>query len=127
QLAGLRALPPIRSHLVDQVRAQLRMPDLRPQIVRRIEARIHIPEVAIRRIVNARRGSEPLLIVLARQARVLEGAPEGQLEAKLGRVAAEEERLQEDRPLRVLRRLLIGETEVLGMPARLSRNRLADV
>ena len=54
-------------------------------------------------------------------------APELELELELRRVAAEEQRLEEDRRLGVLLSLLVREPEVLGVPARLSRDRLDDV
>ena len=53
--------------------------------------------------------------------------PEVELELELRDVAAEQQRLEEDRRLGVLGRLLVGEAEVLGVPFGLARDRLEDV
>ena len=68
-----------------------------------------------------------LRVAAGRAAVVGVAAPEVELVAQLRGVAAEEERLEEDGRLGVLGRLLVVEPEVLGMPARLARDRLDDV
>src|SRR4029453_3627621 len=57
---------------------------------------------------------------------LVEAAPEVELEAELGGVAAIEQRLEEGGRLGVLLRLLVREPEVLGGPAGLARDRLED-
>ena len=88
--------PPVLADLVDQVRAKLRVPDPGAEIVGRVEAGIHVGEVAVGRVANARRGGQPLGVVVARQAGLVEVGPEVDLELKLRRVAPKQEGLEED-------------------------------
>src|SRR5439155_24119092 len=80
-----------------------------------------------RPVEDSGRGGQPLGVADRRTTVRSEPGPEVQLEAQLRRVAPVEERFEEDRRLGVRRRLLVGEPEVLGMPAWLARDRLEDV
>ena len=126
-LARLRAAPPVLAHLADEMLPQLRGADPGAEVVGRVEAGVHVGEVVLRRIADARGAGEPLGVAAGRPAVVAEAAPELELELELRRVAAEEQRLEEDRCFGILVRLLVGEPEVLGVPARLSRDRFHDV
>src|ERR671910_1672006 len=126
-LARLRPPPPILAHLACEVAAELRRADPRAQVVGRVEARVHIGEIVLIRVPDPGRLGQPLRIAVGGRADLGIAAPEVELELQLRRVPAEEERLEEDRRLRILLRLLVGEIEVLGVPARLPRDRLDDV
>ncbi len=66
-------------------------------------------------------------VVVAGEAGLLEVGPEAQLVLKLGRIAPVQERLEEDRRLGIRPSVLVAEAEVLRVPARFTRDRLADV
>src|SRR5439155_10489248 len=97
------------------------------QVVGGVEAGVHVREVRVRTVEDAGRGGQPLRVAGRRPAVLREPAPELELELQLRRVAAVEERFEEDGRLRVRRRLLVGEPEVARVPARLARDRLEDV
>ena len=103
------------------------MPDPRAQVVRGVETGIHVGEMTVCVIPQAGRLGEPPRVTFVRRSRVRELGPELELELELRRVAAEEERLEEDRRLGVLARVVVRKIEVLRVPARLARDRLADV
>src|SRR5919204_5044343 len=127
ELAGLGAPPPVLADLAHEVRAELRRADPGAQVVGRVEARVHVREEPVRAVAHPGRGAQELRIAVRRPAVLGEPRPEVELVAQLGDVAVEEERLEEDRRLRVLGRLLVGEAEVLRMPVRLAGDRLEDV
>ena len=127
QVAGLAAAPPVLADLGDEVRAQLGRADPGAQVVGRVEAGVHVREVRVRAVADAGRLGQRLLVAVGRAAVLGEAAPEGELEAQLRLVAAEEQRLEEGRRLGVLRGLRVGEAEVARVPLGLPRDRLADV
>src|SRR5213592_1396528 len=83
--------------------------------------------MTVARIAKARRRGQPLRVILACQTGLIEVRPELELELELGRVAPEEERLEEGRRLRVRTRSLVRQPKVLGVPRGLTGDRLADV
>ena len=109
-----------------QVLAQLRRADPGAQVVGRVEARVHVREVVVARVADAGRLADLLRVAVGRAAVLVEACPESSSNRELRRVAAEEQRLEEDRRLRVLARLLVREPEVLGVPAGLAGDRLED-
>src|SRR5205814_4941370 len=68
-----------------------------------------------------------LYVTFGAAAVLVESGPVVELEPQLGRVATEQQRLEEDRGLRVPSRLLVGEAEVMSVPLGLARDRLEDV
>src|SRR3954454_13990480 len=58
ELAGLAIPPPVRTDLVDEVRAQLRGADPRAEVVGGVEARVHVGEVVVLRVPDPRRLGE---------------------------------------------------------------------
>ena len=103
------------------------MADPGAQVVGGVEARVHVRKVTVARVADARRGGELRGVVVTRRAGLFERRPETELEAQLRRVAAEQQPFQERRRLRVRPGLVGAEPEVLGVPAGLPRDRLADV
>src|ERR671925_1625151 len=79
------------------------------------------------RIADACRRREPLGIVVARQSGSFEVGPEAELKLQLCRVAAEQKPFEEDRAVCVRACGLVVEAEMLRMPRRFARDRLADV
>jgi prepilin-type processing-associated H-X9-DG protein len=104
--------------------AQLRGADPRAQVVGRVEAGVHVGEKRVRAVTDTGGGGQPLGVALRGAAVVREPRPEVELELELRDVAPEEQRLQEDRGLGVLGRLLVGQPEVVRVPLGLARDRL---
>src|SRR3954447_4989377 len=127
ELAGRRAAPPVLADRLDQVAPELGRTDPGAEVVGRVEARVHVGEVGVAAVADAGRGGEELLVALGRAAVLGEARPEAELVAQLRLVAAKEERLEEDRRVRVVLRLRIREAEVLRVPAGLARDGFADV
>src|SRR5207253_10142985 len=76
ELAGLRASPPVLSHVLYQVLAELGGADPGAQVVRRIEARVHVGEVALPAVAKAGRLGQPVGVALRRAAVRREPRPE---------------------------------------------------
>ena len=107
-----------------QVGAHLRRPDPRTQVVGRVEAVVHVGEIPVAAVAESARRRDERLVVGRVLGRVLEVAPEPELVAQLRGVAAEEEGVEKARRVGAVLRLVAREPEVLGMPARLVRERL---
>src|SRR5688500_7045258 len=126
-LSCLGPAPPVLPRVADQELAQLCRADPGTEIVRRVETRVHVREVVLARVTDPGRIGQALGVAGRGTTVVREATPELQLELELGGVAAEQERLEEDRRLSVLDRFLVREVEVLRVPGRLSRDCLDDV
>src|SRR5262249_33688288 len=96
-LAGLGAPPPVLPDLIDELRPQLRRADPRTQVVGRVEPGVHVGDEAVASVAHAGRLAEVLRVPLGCAAVLGEAAPEVELERKLRRIAAVEQRLEERR------------------------------
>ena len=124
QVARRLVAPPVLADLTDQVLAHLGRADPRSQVVGRVEAGVHVGDEPVRAVDVAGGLGQPVGVAVRRAAVLGEPRPEVELELQLRRVAPEEVRVEEDRRLGVLGRLLRRKVEVMLVPGGLAGERL---